>query len=858
MNFKKIYFIFTISIILVGCKTLQSKQQNPSPNLTSDTNQNNKRVEAHIVPTKRTTYRPSRTILTDLIHTKLELILDWEKSQLKGKATITAKPHFYASDSLFLDAKGMDILAIVQNGKALNYSYNDTIISIQLNQKYTAKDTFSVVIEYISKPEERKLGGSAAIKSDKGLYFINPQNEEGGRMPQVWTQGETESNSVWFPTIDSPNAKSSQEIWLTVDSKYTTFSNGLLIKEIDNEDGTRTDVWKQEKKHAPYLFMIAVGEFKVVKDSYTRPDGTLMEVNYYVEPEWEPYAKAIFGETPAMIAYFSKLLGVEYQWDKYHQIVVREYVSGAMENTGAVVFGDYVYKNHKALLDDNDQATIAHELFHHWFGDLVTCESWSNLTLNESFANYSQYLWDEHRYGIDEADFQAEIEEKGYYQSAKTAGYHNLVRFDYEHRDDMFDAHSYNKGGRILHMLRSYLGDEAFFKGIQLYLKENSFQSAEFHQLRIAFEKVCGEDLNWFFNQWYLDKAHPILDIKQKVEPVSSVVSVTLAQVQNLELAPIYKLPMHIAIYDSKGKHIYPIVLDEITQTFDFSFEGELKCVVVDDQEMLLGYKREHKPVEQYVYQYYNAQKYKTRRAGLLNGVASNEKDQLIMSALNDPFWDIRLKAIDLVDKMSEEAQKEGFDKVKLMLLADPKTQVREACLKFLVNHIHGEDALMLVKNVLTRDSSYLVLSTALNILATAEPDEALTIAGEFEKEASSSLQSAVAQIYAQYADSTVAAFYMTSLRSKWLNSYDEVNVFSAMSIYLARQDVSTIEKLYPLYPYIKKNGGYYSQMFFDKNVTYLQQAFNEKILELKAKKDVDNSEKLANVLKELERLLQN
>ena len=858
MSFKKFSLVFTISIILVGCKTLQPTQQNPILDLKTDSDQKNENMNEKVVPTKRATYIPAKTILTDLIHTKLELELDWGKSQLNGKAKITAKPHFFASDSLFLDAKGMDVLAVVQNGKPLNYSYNDTILSIQLNQKYTGKDTFSVVIDYVSKPEERIIGGSAAIKSDKGLYFINPENEEGGRMPQVWTQGETESNSVWFPTIDSPNAKSSQEIWLTVDSKYTTFSNGLMIKEIYNEDGTRTDVWKQEKKHAPYLFMIAVGEFKVVKDSYTRPDGTLMEVNYYVEPEWEPYAKAIFGETPAMIAYFSKLLGIEYQWDKYHQIVVREYVSGAMENTGAVVFGDYVYKNYKALLDGNDQATIAHELFHHWFGDLVTCESWSNLTLNESFANYSQYLWDEHRYGMDEADYQAEIEEKGYYQSAKTAGYHNLVRFDYEHRDDMFDAHSYNKGGRILHMLRSYIGDEAFFKGIQLYLKENSFQSAEFHQLRIAFEKVCGEDLNWFFNQWYLDKAHPILDIKQKVESVSSVVSITLAQVQNLELAPIYKLPMHIAIYDSKGKHVYPIILDELTQTFDFSFEGELKCVVVDDQEMLLGYKREQKPVDQYVYQYYNAQKYKTRRAGLLNGVATDEKDQLIMSALNDSFWDIRLKAIDLVDKMSEEAQKKAFDKVKLMLHTDTKTQVRDACLKFLANYIYGEDALMLVKNVLNRDSSYLVLSTALNILATLQPDEALTIASGFEKEASSSLQSAVAQIYAQYADSSVAEFFTTSLRSKWLNSYDEVNVFSAMSIYLARQDVSTIEKLYPLYPYIQKNGGYYSQMFFDKNVTYLQEVLNEKMLELKANKAIVKSEKLERILNELNRLLQN
>src|SRR5690606_29186550 len=197
--------------------------------------------------------------------------------------------------------------------------------------------------------------------------------------------------------------------------------------------------------------------------------------------------------------FFSEKLGVEYPWDKYHQIVVRDYVSGAMENTGAVIFGDFVYKNKRELLDANDQSIIAHELFHHWFGDLVTAESWSNLTLNESFANYSQYLWDEHRFGLDEADYQAEGEADGYYQTGQSQGYHDLVWFDYDNKEQMFDGHSYNKGGRILHMLRNYIGDDAFFKALNIYLTQNKFKAAEFHQLRLAFEEVTGEDLNWFF-----------------------------------------------------------------------------------------------------------------------------------------------------------------------------------------------------------------------------------------------------------------------------------------------------------------------------------------------------------------------
>src|SRR5690606_3961407 len=133
---------------------------------------------------------------------------------------------------------------------------------------------------------------------------------------------------------------------------------------------TRTDYWKQEQKHSVYLFMLAVGEFAVVEDVYTKKDGTKMPVHYYVEPEWKEQAQVIFGKTPKMISFFSELLGIEYPWDKYHQIIVREYVSGAMENTGAVIFGDFCYKTDRELLDDNDESIIAHELFHHWFGNL--------------------------------------------------------------------------------------------------------------------------------------------------------------------------------------------------------------------------------------------------------------------------------------------------------------------------------------------------------------------------------------------------------------------------------------------------------------------------------------------------------
>jgi aminopeptidase N len=830
-----LYILLPVLSVFIGCGTYK---KDTSSNVT-ETNQVSETTEQEIkestLPTERSIYRESRTILTDLIHTKLEVSFDWPNSKLNGTAFITAKPHFYASDSLILDAKGMEIKNVTLNNKVLKFYYLNDILKITLDRTYTKSENYTVKIDYVAKPEERTLSGSDAITSDKGLYFINPKGENKAQMPQIWTQGESEASSVWFPTIDSPNMKSTQEIFITVDSKYTTLSNGKLISSKINSNGTRTDYWKQDLPHAPYLFMLAVGEFKVVKDFYTRPDGSKMEVNYYVEPEWEKSAKAIFGETPAMIAYFSKLLGIEFPWDKYSQIVVREYVSGAMENTGAVVFGDYAYKNERELLDDNDQSIIAHELFHHWFGDLVTCESWSNLTLNESLANYSQYLWDEHKYGKDEAAYQAEKEADGYFQSAQSDGYHDLVWFEYKNKEDMFDGHSYNKGGRILHMLRSYLGDEAFFKGLNLYLTTNKFKAAEFTQLRLAFEEVSGEDLNWFFDQWYLGSAHPILDFKQTNHKENSSVTVSIEQNQNLELAPIFKLPIQIAVFDSEGKHVYKVIADKLTQEFTFPYEGTLNCVIVDDQQMLLAKIREEKPLDQYVFQYYKGESYKARRDGLSEGTKlyNIHSEKLILDALKDPFWNIRVLAIEKAVKLKDDFKTLGTDIIKSLALTDPNSQVRSKAIAYLVVVLEKKDLETLLVDKLEKDQSYLVNSTALVAIGKINSELATKYAKQFENESISQIMVGVGQIYGEFATAEVYSFFDKAFLSNKLKGFDQIGMLNSFTQFLLRQDIETIEKSVSIFSFLKENGDFYTKMYLPQFTDYFQKFFDEQIQKL-------------------------
>ena len=202
-------------------------------------------------------YHTTTTKINDLVHTRLDVKFDFSKSWMYGKAWITLHPHYYPTDSLNLDAKGMTIdeVSMVSGGKniPLHYSYDSMNLHITLNRIYHANENYTVYIKYISKPNEYKANVYSMMSGEKGLYFINPLGEIKGKPTQVWTQGETEANSYWVPTIDKPNQKTTDEITMTVPSKYLTLSNGLLVSQKKNADGTRTDTWKMDLPHAPIL-----------------------------------------------------------------------------------------------------------------------------------------------------------------------------------------------------------------------------------------------------------------------------------------------------------------------------------------------------------------------------------------------------------------------------------------------------------------------------------------------------------------------------------------------------------------------------------------------------------------------------
>ncbi len=766
----------------------------------------------------RPVYNESEKRENDIIHTKLEVSFNWEKQQLNGKATIDVKPHFYAQDQLVLDAKGMDIHKVelvADEKKTLEHQYDGFFLTIDLDKTYERKDTFTVYIEYTAKPEEWDEGGSQAIMSDKGLYFINPKGEDPNKVKQIWTQGETEASSVWFPTIDAPNEKMTQEILMTVKEEYKTLSNGKLILSSENGDGTRTDVWRQDIPHTPYLTMMFVGDFAVVKDTLVKSDGSILEVDYYVEKDWEKYAKDIFGATPEMIKFFGERLGYEYPWDKYSQVVVRDYVSGAMENTTAVIHGDFLYQTKRDLIDSDNESIIAHELFHHWFGDLVTCESWANLPLNESFANYSQFLWDEYKYGENHADYYAEAEEDGYKQSAEYSGMHDMIWFAYADKEQMFDGHSYNKGGRILHMLRNHVGDEAFFEALRVYLKENQYQPAEIHHLRLAFEKVTGEDLNWFFNQWFFGKGHPKLKVDYQVDSTENVLRVVVEQTQNFDEVPLYKLPFKIEVFSGSDAKEYDVVVEDQISEFEFPLAGELQNVLFDKEKILLADIDEAKPAKSYYHQYYHSDEYKFRKEAIQEASRSksDEAVKLIFDAMDDPFWGLRSLAI----VKGRRAKSVDSDKMYAALMKrvkeDENSSVRTQALSKLIKYYKSKpEVVSLIKEIMEKEQSYAVLGKALNGLIEIDPKEGMTVAKKMENEESQDLIISISSIYSEYGKAEQYPFYEKAWKT--VGGFKKIGLASNFTAYVTKQNNDIVEKSLTIYEEMANSGNMYMKVF--------------------------------------------
>lgn len=709
-------------------------------------------------------YRATTPLRWQIAHTRVALSFNFKEKTANGREWITMHPYNNAQDTVLLDAKTMKIDSVcIVKGKTMqpiSFQYADDQLRLKLDKSYTSRDSLQLYIRYTAMPYEAKDGGSAAITEDRGLYFINTDYKTPNKPTQIWTQGETEANSHWMVTFDKPNQRSTFQIELSIPDSFQTLSNGAMTQSTKS-NGMRTDIWRMDMPIQVYAAMFAIGKYTIVKDEWKGK-----EVNYYVEEKFAPSAKLIFNNTPEMIGFFSDITGVSYPWNKYDQVIARDYVSGAMENTTASLFGEFVNQNAREIADNNYEDVVSHELFHQWFGDYVTAESWSNVTVNESFANYGEYLWRKHKYGAEWAD-QLALADLNKYLDASAYNDPTLVRFYYRDKEDLFDRISYEKGGATLHYLNALMGDSSFYKAMRIYLTKNALHPAEATNWRLAVEEATGEDWNWFFNQWYLKAGHPKLDISYAYNDSANKLVVTVIQKQADSANKPYKMPLKAAVIYGNNKTVLDWTVKDKKEVFSYPYQNGVKPVFVPDAaHWLPGEIVEHKLPAQWLVQFKNCDDYISKQRALKNTykVDDSSTTALFELALNDKSKLIRKYALNLLAVSNNNKWIDRWRaQVMQMAVNDANNNVRAAAFSVLSSWKVGQAKPDMVHAV--NDSSYFVAGEALTGINALDKDTAYVLAKSLiHTDPQSTLRSAIFKIIGDKANGSDIDFYATQL----------------------------------------------------------------------------------------------
>lgn len=667
-------------------------------------------------------------------HLKLELRIDDEKESVEGTATVTLSPINDGFKHFDLDASEMRIssvklLAVEQRGTGsllrssqfatrLDFETHPDRLVIELDRSYARDEQLTVAITYSCFPR-------------KGLYFIKPDDAYPNKPRQIWSQGENEDAHWWFPCHDVTNQKMTTEMLVTVKASYFALSNGELLGVRDNsQDGTRTFHWSQAQPHSAYLVTVVVGEYEQIKDSYKD-----LPVDYYVYKDRVAAGQKLFANTPKMIELFEQCFGYEYPYAKYAQILVDDFLFGAMENTSASTFTDRCLLDAQAELDINYDDIVAHELAHQWWGDLVTCKDWTQIWLNESFATYSEYLWREHSRGHDEARFVIFQDFLTYVREDWTSHRRPIDCRKYRFSEELMDRHAYEKGACVLDMLRWTLGDDGFFRSLAHYLKKFEFGVAETNDFKVAIEEATGQNLHWFFDQWLHSAGYPELEVTAEWQREQKLLRLSVKQTQENEedKTPIFRFPVEIEIttveigevIETEHRQSYRVEVTKAEQEFYFPCASKPRMVLFDKGHRIFKLMSFPKSAQELSYQLSKAEDVldRIRAARELAEFKSEETIAALSAALTgEDFYGVRMAAAISLGEIAGEETRTILTK---RYYAEKDCRVRRSLIWALGN-FKDDAATDFLREVSQKDKSYFASVAAIRGLAAIGNDKAI------------------------------------------------------------------------------------------------------------------------------------
>jgi aminopeptidase N len=486
-----------------------------------------------------------------LQHLRLELTFDLRRRTVAGTATNTVVPLLPGLDHLFFHAAGLQVSRVrlgaektADKAEELEFSTDPEAqtLSVRLPRAYGPQDRLEVAIDYSAQPRA-------------GLYVVAPDRAYPERPWQMFSDGEPQLNRYWFPSWDEPDDRATSELLATVERPFEAIGNGRLVEVTDRPDGRRTFHWRMEQPHSTYLVSVVIGEFSRLHASWQE-----VPIDSYVPRALADRAPRAFGRTADAMDFFSRVTGRPYPYAKYSQTAVYGFMWEGMENISATTETVDTLRDARAALDGTSDDLVAHELAHQWFGDLVTCRSWAHAWLNEGMATYFEALYRQHlarqggAAGDDELAWKLDQSRVNYLREDRERYRRPLVTSRYVSPIRMFDAHTYDKGAWVLHMLHQLVGEEGWWRGVRTYLARHAFGTVTSRDLEAAFEDAAGVDLGGLFDQFVYRAGYPEIKLRWDYQAATGLVRLEVRQAQPLDGATgLFSFPVEVALLDARG-----------------------------------------------------------------------------------------------------------------------------------------------------------------------------------------------------------------------------------------------------------------------------------------------------------------
>jgi len=509
----------------------------------------------------------------DVTYYKLNLTISYSPNYLIGEVTVAARSLNNGLNSVFLDLSNVLTVDSVKadnqsvSGR-LSFIHSENKLLIQLPHTFNINESFEIIIFYQGTP----------VATGLRSFVFDSHNGQ----PSVWTLSEPYGASDWWPNKDTPADKAdSSDVWVTCSSELIGVSNGNLAEVINNGNGTTTFKWKGRYPIANYLISLAISNFTVYEDYFNYSDNDLpagrqdsMLVIHYIYPEIFENVKPQLDKTIRMLEIFSEIFGpYPFLKEKYGHA---SFGRGGMEHQTISSMGFFT------------DGVISHELAHQWFGDKITCKDWQNIWLNEGFATYSEGLYIEKTSGKDAYNSFIDLQ----MDRAKTAEGSIYVQNINSISEIFNGARSYSKGGVVLHMLRSIVGDSLFVKILQNYLADPrlAYSVATTEDFQSVVESVTVRSFDYFFAEWIYGENYPKYSVDWDYSRSGNnnyKIDLTIEQSVNT-FPPFFTMPVQIKISTRSGDTVLTLFNNQQIQKFNFNIKGEPTNFVFDPDNLIL------------------------------------------------------------------------------------------------------------------------------------------------------------------------------------------------------------------------------------------------------------------------------